>query len=71
MCLLLATGDGEKLMQFSPSFQVVQLMRQGCTPQEACDTVLKNIIAIKGSWFEAALIAIDCKVGIVLCINKY
>lgn len=67
MCLLivfLATGLGEELMKYCPCFQVVQLMREGCSPNDACKHVLKSIIKDK-NWFEAGLIAINIKV--LLC----
>lgn len=58
----LATGDGEKLMEFCPSFQVVQLLKQGLSPQNACESVLKSTMHEKGHAFEAGLIALDSKV---------
>ena len=59
---IIATGDGEKLMKFCPSFHVVQLMKQGHSPQYACEYVLKDISKEIQHHFEAGLIALDHKV---------
>jgi N4-(beta-N-acetylglucosaminyl)-L-asparaginase len=56
-----ATGDGETLMKFCPSFQVVQLMKKGESPQMACESVLKSMVEANGAWFEAGLVALDAK----------
>lgn len=60
--LFLATGDGETLMKYCPSFQVVELMRQGYSPCDACERVLKNIVNREKKMFEAGLIALNIKV---------
>ncbi len=39
-----ATGLGEEVVRTVGSFLVVELMRQGKTPQEACETVVKRIV---------------------------
>ena len=61
---LLATGDGDQIMQFCPSFHIVQLMREGLSAEEAC---LKVVSRMKESChnkdFEAAVIATDKKVS--------
>lgn len=59
-----ATGDGDKMMRFCPAFHVVQLMRQGQSPQESCELVIKEAqqkarTATKP--FQMALIAINKK----------
>lgn len=38
-----ATGDGDVMMRFSPTFAAVSLMRHGLSPQEACETALRPI----------------------------
>ncbi|KAI7805242.1 putative N4-Beta-N-acetylglucosaminyl-L-asparaginase-like [Triplophysa rosa] len=58
-----ATGDGDKIMCYCPSFHVVQLMRQGSSPNEACQAVLADIQRrISGdTCFEIGLIALNIK----------
>ncbi|XP_066295270.1 N(4)-(Beta-N-acetylglucosaminyl)-L-asparaginase-like [Branchiostoma lanceolatum] len=57
-----ATGDGDNIMKFCPSFQVVQIMRQGFDPQTACREVVKQIHQKVGAdMFEMALVAMDMK----------
>jgi N4-(beta-N-acetylglucosaminyl)-L-asparaginase len=43
-----ATGIGENVMRFCGSFVVVELMRQGMSPQEACVEVIRRIIKKEG-----------------------
>lgn len=68
-----ATGMGEAIMKNVSSFLVVELMRQGISPQEACETAIKRIIASHPNYkdFQAALIAVNKKgeVG-SYCIQK-
>jgi len=40
-----ATGVGEEVVRTVGSFLIVELMRQGKTPQEACEEGVKRIIA--------------------------
>lgn len=58
-----ATGDGDKIMCYCPSFQIVQLMKQGSTPMDACRAVLEDIIrkSSPGRCFEIGLIALNMK----------
>ncbi|XP_049337021.1 N(4)-(Beta-N-acetylglucosaminyl)-L-asparaginase isoform X1 [Astyanax mexicanus] len=58
-----ATGDGDKIMCYCPSFHVVQLMRQGSSPQEACTSVLTDIRKRIGKekCFQIGLIALNMK----------
>ncbi|XP_065152860.1 N(4)-(Beta-N-acetylglucosaminyl)-L-asparaginase isoform X1 [Paramisgurnus dabryanus] len=58
-----ATGDGDKIMCYCPSFHVVQLMRQGLSPNEACHAVLADIQRrISGDkCFEIGLISLNMK----------
>lgn len=65
-----ASGDGERIMQFCPSFQIVQLMREGLAVQEACDVAVKRMLRQNGRWFEVAVIALDTKVGHRLCSTR-
>ena len=61
--LSLASGDGEKILQFCPSFHIVQKMREGQTPQQACDSIVSTMKERSGKWFEVAIIALDTKVS--------
>ena len=57
-----ATGDGDIIMQFCPSFHVVFLMRyQGLSPQLACEEVVRDMVKRNKSSFMVALIAMDPK----------
>jgi N4-(beta-N-acetylglucosaminyl)-L-asparaginase len=38
-----ATGDGDVMMRFSPTFAAVSLMGHGLSPQEACEKALRPI----------------------------
>ena len=60
--LVLATGDGEKIMQFCPSFHIVQLMESGRSPQQACEDVVKKMKEGSERWFEVGVIALNRKV---------
>ncbi len=42
-----ATGLGEEILKFCSSFLVVELMRQGLSPQEACEQTIRRILAKK------------------------
>lgn len=57
-----ATGDGDKMMRFCPTFHAVQLMKEGYSPQEACEIVVKEAQRKAGTTakpFEMALIALN------------
>ncbi|XP_072533107.1 N(4)-(Beta-N-acetylglucosaminyl)-L-asparaginase isoform X3 [Salminus brasiliensis] len=58
-----AAGDGDKIMCYCPSFHIVQLMRQGSSPKEACYSVLTDIRKRRGEreCFEVGLIALNMK----------
>jgi N4-(beta-N-acetylglucosaminyl)-L-asparaginase len=43
-----ATGRGEEVIRTCGSFYVVEMMRQGMTPQEACEAACQRIIDING-----------------------
>jgi isoaspartyl peptidase/L-asparaginase-like protein (Ntn-hydrolase superfamily) len=40
-----ATGEGEAVMKTLGSFLIVELMRQGYSPQQACETAVRRIVA--------------------------
>ncbi|XP_066536037.1 N(4)-(Beta-N-acetylglucosaminyl)-L-asparaginase [Hoplias malabaricus] len=58
-----ATGDGDKIMCYCPSFHIVQLMKQGSSPKDACCCVLTDIQKKigKDECFEIGLIALNMK----------
>lgn len=68
-----ATGMGEAIMKSVGSFLIVELMRQGKSPQEACETALMRIVKNNPNYkeFQAAFIALN-KAGEVgsYCIQK-
>lgn len=68
-----ATGMGEAILKSVGSFLIVELMRQGKSPQEACETAIMRIIKQNPNHkdFQAAFIAINKKgeVG-SSCIQK-
>jgi N4-(beta-N-acetylglucosaminyl)-L-asparaginase len=57
------TGLGEEIMKTVGSFLVVELMRQGKSPQEACEEAINRIVAKHKSVqdFQVAYIAINKK----------
>jgi N4-(beta-N-acetylglucosaminyl)-L-asparaginase len=65
-----ATGRGEELIRTCGSFLAVELMRNGKTPQEACETVCQRIIDINGGPshidFNAKIVAVN-RDGMVGC----
>jgi isoaspartyl peptidase/L-asparaginase-like protein (Ntn-hydrolase superfamily) len=54
-----ATGDGDIMLRFLPSFYAVMLMEQGHTPADACRLSIDRI-AHSGSLFS----------GGIVCVNK-
>lgn len=59
-----ATGDGDKIMRFCPSYHAVQLMKKGHSPQESCEIVVKEAQTKAGTMakpFEMAIIALNVK----------
>ncbi|MBU6176498.1 MAG: N(4)-(beta-N-acetylglucosaminyl)-L-asparaginase [Bacteroidetes bacterium] len=42
-----ATGQGEDVIRVAGASTVVELMRQGKTPQQACETIIQRIVQIK------------------------
>ena len=43
-----ATGLGENIMRYCGSFMIVEYMRQGLSPQEACEAAVKRIVRMEG-----------------------
>ena len=56
-----ATGMGEEVMKTVGSFLIVELMRSGMSPQEACEAAVKRITSTNKNYpnFQIAYIAID------------
>ena len=50
-------------MRFCPSFQIVQLMREGMKAQEACNITVERMLRQSGQQFEVAVIALDTEVS--------
>lgn len=58
-----ATGLGENVMRYCGSYQVVEFMRQGLSPEEACIETIKRIARLDPKGFDLSInfIAIDKK----------
>ena len=58
-----ATGIGENVMRYCGSFLVVEYMRQGAHPQEACMETIRRIAKIDPKGFDLAInfVAVDRK----------
>ncbi len=57
-----ATGVGEEVMKSVGSFLIVELMRQGLSPQEACEKAVGRLVDKKGKVdFQVGYIAINKK----------
>jgi N4-(beta-N-acetylglucosaminyl)-L-asparaginase len=58
-----ATGLGEEVVKTVGSFLVVELMRQGLSPQEACEKAVKRIVSNNSqeNKFQVAYIAVNKK----------
>jgi N4-(beta-N-acetylglucosaminyl)-L-asparaginase len=56
-----ATGLGENVMRYCATFWIVELMRQGRSPQEACEEVVHRIARLdpKGYELDICFIALD------------
>ena len=54
-----ATGMGEAVMKSLGSFLIVELMRQGKSPQQACEEAIRRIIAKNANYmdFQVAFLA--------------
>jgi len=62
-----ATGAGEEVIRISGTHTIVELMRQGLSPQKACEAAIKRIV--KGVTKRNQAIS-DIQVGF-LALNKY
>ena len=56
-----ATGIGENVMRYCATFQIVDCMRHGMTPQQACEEVVHRIARVdpKGYALDVCFIALD------------
>ncbi len=56
-----ATGIGENVMRYCATFLIVERMRQGLTPQQACEEVVHRIARVdpKGYALDICFIALD------------
>ena len=62
-----ATGQGEDVIRVAGSHSVVELMRQGLSPEAACKKIIERIVKIKGEKakdIQVAFLAVNKK-GIV------
>jgi N4-(beta-N-acetylglucosaminyl)-L-asparaginase len=53
----IATGNGDVMMRFLPTYHAVELMREGATPAEAAEAALQRITA-KGYRFDGAIVVL-------------
>ncbi|MBM3847860.1 MAG: glycosylasparaginase, partial [Verrucomicrobia bacterium] len=58
-----ATGVGENVMRYCGSYQVVEFMRQGLSPEKACIETIRRIARIDPKGFDLSInfIAVDKK----------
>ena len=54
----IATGNGDVMMRFLPTYHTVELMRAGASPTDAAQAALDRIVA-KGYHFEGGIIALS------------
>jgi N4-(beta-N-acetylglucosaminyl)-L-asparaginase len=54
----IATGNGDVMMRFLPTYQTVELMRQGASPAEAAWAAIKRITD-KGYRFDGGIVALS------------
>ncbi len=57
-----ATGQGEDIIRVAGAHAVIEMMRQGISPEEACKKIIERIAKIKGKAaadIQAAFIALD------------
>ena len=59
-----ATGDGDVMMRFLPTFLIVELMRGGKTVQDACEIAIERI-KLKYPNFQGAVVGVskDFEIG--------
>ena len=67
-----ATGMGEEVLKTVGSFLIVELMRQGNSPQEACEEAIRRIVVKNSNFenFQVGYIAINKK-GVKLVIIQF
>ncbi|KAF0991321.1 hypothetical protein HZS_2959 [Henneguya salminicola] len=53
-----ATGDGDVLMRFMPSYQAVEFLSQGLSPNQAASMALKRIIEFE-KYFSGAIVVLS------------
>ncbi len=57
-----ATGNGEQVIRACSSFLVVEKMREGMTPQQACELAIKRMLKMNGTRdFQVGVIALSKK----------
>ncbi len=56
----IATGDGDVMMRFLPTYHTVELMRAGASPEEAARAAIKRITG-KGYSFDGGIVALNRK----------
>ncbi|XP_025076871.1 uncharacterized protein LOC112553697 [Pomacea canaliculata] len=69
------SGDGDQIMKFCPSFHVLQFLKQGQSPEEACQNVVKNMVRRVGSpsSVEIGIIAVNSlgEVGAATTVREW
>lgn len=55
------SGDGDFILKFCPAFHVVQLLKQGKEPKEACNIVISDMKNRSSANFEISIIAVNMK----------
>lgn len=55
------SGDGDLILKYCPAYQVVQHLKQGIHPTDACGLVVKDITNRSSEDVEIAIIAVDMK----------
>ncbi len=67
------TGDGDQILRYCPSIQVVNLMHQGAAPDTACEMIIRQIndqyTQFQDDMFELGIIAMDYKVHITMLLT--
>jgi N4-(beta-N-acetylglucosaminyl)-L-asparaginase len=72
-----ATGVGEEMIRIAGSHTIVELMRQGRTPQQACEEAIKRVIKKNGEQkakeLSVAFLAVsrDGEVGAYSTVNEF
>jgi len=55
-----ATGNGEEVIRVCGSFLIVEKMREGMSPQQACELAIKRMLKISGSQdFQVGVVALS------------